>query len=144
MPVGRFTISAANLQHSGYGMEAVSKAKINVTGLHAALDASRKGQGLSWRQLAAKIGVSPSLLSRLGNGYRPDADGFVTLVRWLNMPAEQFIEEDGEAVGDQPALVAQLAPLLRARQDLAPEDVEYLESIIEATVRRTRAARATQ
>ena len=35
--------------------------------------------------------MSPSLLSRLGNDLRPDADGFATLVRWLNMPAEQFM-----------------------------------------------------
>ena len=40
-----------------------------------------------------------------------------------------------------PELVTQLAPLLRARQDLEPEDVTYLEDVIRATVRRARAQR---
>nr|WP_312638956.1 helix-turn-helix domain-containing protein [Rhodococcus qingshengii] len=123
----------------------MSKSKIDVTALFAAVDGVRKQRGQSMRQLAKEIGVSPSLLSRLGNGYRPDADGFVTLVRWLGMPAEQFVEGDDSAADrNEPELVAQLAPLLRARKDLAAEDVQYLEDIIEATVRRTRAARIDQ
>ena len=123
----------------------MSKSKIDVTALFAAVDGVRKQRGQSMRQLAKEIGVSPSLLSRLGNGYRPDADGFVTLVRWLGMPAEQFVEGDDSAADrKEPELVAQLAPLLRARKDLAAEDVQYLEDIIEATVRRTRAARIDQ
>ncbi len=117
--------------------------KIDVQGLYAALDAERTTRGLSWRQLAKDIGVSPSLLSRLGNDLRPDADGFATLVRWLNMPAESFmidIESD-RAAQPEPDLVTQLAPLLRARQDLDKRDVAYLEEVIRATVKHARAAR---
>src|SRR5690349_1327820 len=107
----------------------MTKTKIDVQGLHAALDAERTARGWSWRQLAKDIGVSPSLLSRLGNELRPDADGFVTLVRWLNMPAEQFmLDSDGvRGAHPEPDLVTQLAPLLRARQDLDKRDVAYLE-----------------
>src|ERR1700761_1970030 len=98
----------------------MTRTRIDVQGLYAALDAERTTRGLSWRQLAKEIGVSPSLLSRLGNDLRPDADGFATLVRWLNMPAEQFMIDTGERPVNQaePDLVTQLAPLLRARQDL--------------------------
>lgn len=121
----------------------MTKTKIDVQGLHAALDAERTARGWSWRQLAKEIGVSPSLLSRLGNELRPDADGFATLVRWLNMPAEQFmIDSDSAKVAQpQPDLVTQLAPLLRARQDLDKRDVAYLEDVIRATVRHVQAAR---
>lgn len=117
--------------------------RIDVRGLYAALDAQRKSNGLSWRQLANEAGVSPSLLSRIGNGYRPDADGFATLVRWLNMSAESFmIDTPGlQAERPEPELVAQLAPLLRARSDLDEDDVRYLEDVIEATVRRAKAQR---
>ena len=48
--------------------------KVDVGALYAALDAERDARGVSWRQLAKEIGVSPSMLSRLGNGQRPDAD----------------------------------------------------------------------
>lgn len=121
----------------------MTRTKIDVQGLYAALDAERSARDWSWRQLAKEIGVSPSLLSRLGNELRPDADGFVTLVRWLNMPAEQFMvdaDSDREAV-TEPDLVTQLAPLLRARQDLDKRDVAYLEEVIRATVRHVQAAR---
>jgi transcriptional regulator with XRE-family HTH domain len=122
----------------------MSRTKIDVQGLYAALDAERAAHDWSWRQLAKEIGVSPSLLSRLGNELRPDADGFATLVRWLNMPAEQFMV-DAEVAGEvrsEPDLVTQLAPLLRARQDLDKRDVAYLEEVIRATVRHVQAGRA--
>jgi transcriptional regulator with XRE-family HTH domain len=121
----------------------MTRTKIDVRGLHAALDAERTARGLSWRQLAKEIGVSPSLLSRLSNDQRPDADGFATLVRWLNMPAEEFmIDVEGDR-GPQPEpdLLTQLAPLLRARQDLDKCDIAYLEEVIRATVRHVQATR---
>lgn len=121
----------------------MTRTKIDVQGLHAALDAERTARNWSWRQLAKEIGVSPSLLSRLGNELRPDADGFATLVRWLNMPAEQFmVDIDGKReTQPEPDLVTQLAPLLRARQDLDKRDVAYLEEVIRATVKHVQATR---
>jgi transcriptional regulator with XRE-family HTH domain len=114
----------------------VARYRIDVEGLHDALDEARKAQGLSWRQLAKEVDVSPSLLSRLGNGYRPDADGFATLVRWLRMPAETFMLGDQENVDRrQPELVTELAPLLRARKDLNATEIVYLEEIIQASVK---------
>jgi transcriptional regulator with XRE-family HTH domain len=119
------------------------RTKIDVQALYAALDAERAARQLSWRQLAKEIGVSPSLLSRLGNDLRPDADGFATLVRWLNMPAEEFMVDldGGRAPQSEPDLVTQLAPLLRARHDLDKRDVTYLEEVIRATVRHVQASR---
>ena len=121
----------------------MTRTKIDVQGLHAALDAERTARGLSWRQLAKEIGVSPSLLSRLSNDQRPDADGFATLVRWLNMPAEEFmVDVEGDrGTQSEPDLLTQLAPLLRARQDLDKRDIAYLEEVIRATVRHVQAAR---
>lgn len=121
----------------------MAKSKINVAALYGALNATREARGLSWRQLAKEIDVSPSLLSRIGNGYRPDADGFVTLVGFLSMTAEDFTDNDAPA-GQEPELVTQLAPLLRARKDLSKADVQYLEEVIQATVRRARAARTEE
>jgi hypothetical protein len=41
----------------------------------------------------------------------------------------------------EPDLVTQLAPLLRARQDLDKRDIAYLEDVIRATVRHVQASR---
>ncbi len=118
----------------------MAKTKIDAIGLQDALDQARIARGLSWRQLAAECGVTPSLLSRLRNGYKPDAEGFMTLVRWLRMPAETFLIERGGA-GAQPELAAELAPLLRARADLDEADVAMLQEVIRATLRRAAAQR---
>lgn len=120
----------------------MAKTTINTGLLYAALDAARQERQLSWRALAGEIGVSPSLLSRLGNGLKPDTDGFATIVAWLRLPAEQFFESEHPAVSreeQEPDLMAQLAPLLRARKDLSETDVKYLQQVINATVERARA-----
>jgi transcriptional regulator with XRE-family HTH domain len=113
---------------------------VNVAALYAALDAARTNKKLSWRQLAAQVGVSPSTMTRLANGHRPDVDAFAALVNWLNAPAESFmIDADNDGAvdrGAEPELLVQLAPLLRARSDLSEEDVAYLEEVIGAAMRR--------
>lgn len=120
----------------------MARTTVSPTLLYSTLDAVRKERGLSWRSLAKEIGVSPSLLSRLGNGLKPDADGFATIVAWLKMPAERFFADESNsaaAVGPEPDLMAQLAPLLRARKDLTKTDVDYLEKVIAAGVDLVRA-----
>lgn len=111
--------------------------------LYDALDAQRLARGMSWRQLAEQAGVSPSLLSRMGNGQRPDLDGFIALVQWLGAPAEEFmVWPEGRTHTDAgPTLEAQLALLLRARDDLSDADREYLLEILGATMRRIKADR---
>lgn len=123
----------------------MAKIMIDTGALYGALNAAREQRGISWRQLAKDIGVSPSLLSRIGNGYKPDADGFVTLVRFLKMKTDDFTPADTDGTAaSEPELVTQLAPLLRARKDLTTADITYLEDVIQATVRRARAARTEE
>jgi transcriptional regulator with XRE-family HTH domain len=115
------------------------RSRVDVSALYAALDAARhsKDKGdLSWRQLAGEVGVSPSTMTRMANGHRPDVDAFAALVRWLGIPAERFMIDDENPQVAEPELLAELAPLLRARRDLNPEDVQYLEELIGAAVRR--------
>lgn len=123
------------------------RTSIDVNTLYAALDAAREVRGMSWRQLAKEIGVSPSTLSRLANDLKPDVNAFAAMVTWLGVPAEKFMIDDDTTVrpGSQELpLVAELAPLLRARRDLRPEDVEHLEQIIGSAVRRFAAERTPQ
>ena len=123
------------------------RTSIDVSTLYAALDAAREVRSMSWRQLANEIGVSPSTLSRLANDLKPDVNAFAAMVTWLGVPAEKFMIDDDTTVrpGSQELpLVAELAPLLRARRDLSPEDVEHLEQIIGSAVRRFAAERTPQ
>lgn len=96
-------------------------------------------------KLAKAIGVSPSLLSRMGQGHRPDLESFAALVQWLGQPAETFMLEPSADTADveQPALEAQLTPLLRARNDLTDEDKQYLEQVVTSAISFIRAKRNT-
>lgn len=114
---------------------------VDVKSLHAALDHSREEKGLSWRQLAKELDVSASTLSRMTNGLKPDVSAFAAMTTWLRMPAESFYRVSPPS-GEEPELVAQLAPLLRARKDLGEKDIEYLEELIGGAVRRFRADRS--
>ncbi|AYC39771.1 helix-turn-helix domain-containing protein [Streptomyces griseorubiginosus] len=118
----------------------MARTRVNVSALYAALDAARTKKELSWRQLAADVGVSPSTMTRMANGNRPDVDAFLALVQWLGISAETFmVDPEGGQRDDraeEPELMAQLAPLLRARSDLGADDVTYLEEVIGAAMRR--------
>ncbi|MEC4016039.1 helix-turn-helix domain-containing protein [Streptomyces sp. H27-D2] len=61
---------------------------LDVPELHRRLDARRTEQGLSWRQLALHLDVSPSTLSRIGDGLRPDVDALVSLLVWLDLDTD--------------------------------------------------------
>ncbi|WP_086667122.1 helix-turn-helix domain-containing protein [Lentzea kentuckyensis] len=124
----------------------MARMTVDVARLHAALDAARESKDMSWRQLAKELGVSPSTMSRLANeDAKPDVNAFAAMVTWLGVPAEKFMvdEDDLSArTGEEPPLLAELAPLLRARSDLQQEDVEYLEDLISSAVRRFATERA--
>lgn len=118
---------------------------VDVASLYAALDAARTSKQLSWRQLAGELDISPSTLSRLANGHTPDTAAFTSMVTWLNIDAGKFIKAAGDPKAhEEPDLVAVLAPLLRARSDLKPADIEHLEQLIGSAVRRFDREKATR
>lgn len=119
----------------------MARARLDVAALHAALDKEREARGLSWRTLAKEVGISPSTLSRMANGQRPDVDAFAALTSWLGVSPETYLVSELSDSSTEPDLMTELAPLLRARSDLRPEDVDYLEELIGAAVRRFRAER---
>jgi transcriptional regulator with XRE-family HTH domain len=109
----------------------MASSKVNVEALYAALDQKRERLEISWRDLAKLVDVSPSTLSRIRNGdARPSVEAFASLTEWLGMSPERFITSDAPV--EEPDLGAQLAPLLRARKDLTPKEVRYLEDVFSA------------
>lgn len=55
----------------------------DVVALFAALDARRESEGLSWRMVADRVGVSASTFTRLGHGQLPAVDSLAALLAWL-------------------------------------------------------------
>ncbi|OKI58021.1 helix-turn-helix domain-containing protein [Micromonospora sp. CB01531] len=123
----------------------MAQTRINVPALYAALDAARRSKNLSWRQLAAEVGCSPSTMTRLANGYRPDADAFMTLTQWLRMPAETFwISDTEDSQDEEPELLAEVGVLLRARKDLGEEEKQHLQNVLEAAMKLHATQRAAR
>lgn len=119
----------------------MSETTIDVDALYAALDQSRQAEGISWRELAGKLGVSPSTFTRMAQGRRPDVDAFATFLRWLAMPAESFMRPTPDQSPEVEPL-AMISSYLRADRNLDPADAEALEDIIKVAYRSLRRGNA--
>src|SRR5690349_2007391 len=100
--------------------------RLDVEVLVRTIDARRKAGNISWREVARKAGVSPSTLTRMQQGKRPDVDTFGALVRWLNVPADNFLTL-GKLCKKQLHPVSAISTLLRGKKELSPEAVEALD-----------------
>lgn len=100
------------------------------------LDAERRSRGLNWKDVAALANVSPSTLTRLGQGRRPDVDSFARLVAWGGFDADQFVTV---ARGTQTGgFLTNLPTYLRSDPHLDDKGVEALEVIIRAAYEQFR------
>jgi transcriptional regulator with XRE-family HTH domain len=60
--------------------------------------AARKPAELSVRQLAQLLDISPSTLTRIRQGKRPDADTLAVLLAWLDVPPGELLSVDDPVV----------------------------------------------
>ena len=106
---------------------------IDVSALHASLDRKRRSEGKAWREVAKTLEISPSTFTRLAQGHRPDVDTFVTLLRWLDAPAQEFAQPEAPVEGrvDEEPMVA-IASFLRSSRKVTKGEAAALQNIIEA------------
>lgn len=71
-------------------MSDTSRQVLDVAALTAAVETVTRHRKISMRDVAAETGLSPSTLTRLAQGQKPDADALVTLLAWLNAEAATF------------------------------------------------------
>lgn len=69
---------------------------IDPESLYVAIDKKRRESRISLRKAADLIGISASSLTRIGQGHRPDVDGFASIVKWLEIPSENFFRQRTE------------------------------------------------
>lgn len=112
------------------GREAVERPAFDVDAFYEALDAERRGRKLNWKAVAELAGVSPSTLTRLGQGRRPDVDSFARLVAWGGFGADEFVHPPRQ----DPAggFLTKLPIYLRSDPNLDDKGVQALETIIRA------------
>lgn len=109
------------------------KREVNVGALFGAIDSKRDAEGLSWRELASKLEISPSVFTRLGQGSRPDVDTFLTLTSWLGVHPDRFAQgTDGEESPLNEETMAVISTFLRADRALKPKSAEAIEAVLRA------------
>ena len=111
----------------------MNKGQINIGLLYRALDAHRAARDLMWHNVAAETGLSPSTLSRMARGQRPNIDGFAACCRWMGMPMDTFARQ--RSPGDTPELETEVAVLLH-RHQVPTEDAEFVLSAVRAVDQR--------
>jgi transcriptional regulator with XRE-family HTH domain len=67
--------------------------RFDARALYQAIDEKRKARGLSWREVAAEIGVGVSTITRTKGGGRMEVDGMLAMVAWLGTSVENFVHE---------------------------------------------------
>lgn len=111
----------------------MDESRLDLEALIAALDSQRQVRRISWRQLGREAEVSPSTLTRMQQGRKPDVDTFGALVRWLGASADDFVARSTKvrrAVAADPFLVA--STLLRGKKKMKPEAVKALQELVRA------------
>src|SRR5262249_846448 len=121
------------------GTKPMPETTVDVDALYAALDAKRQKEGLSWRELAGSLEISPSTLTRMAQGRRPDVDAFATLLRWLGMSADAFMRSTKKK--EEVNAVAMISSYLRADRNIDAKDAEALEDILKAAYRHMKKKR---
>ncbi|MGD0165907.1 MAG: helix-turn-helix transcriptional regulator [Gaiellaceae bacterium] len=106
----------------------MSKRDTNYELVNQRLRLTRKQRGLSLRDVAEEIGVSPSTLSRVERGAAPDLATLNKLIDWLGIDRSAVFHSRPAAPKTVPR---QVEVLLRADKNIDPKTATTLAKIFE-------------
>ena len=95
---------------------------------YAALDDIRRSRGTTWRQVAREAEVSPSSLTRMAKGSRPDIDTVASLAAWAELDPATFFPQAAEK-----SPLSMVAAYIHRDPALTPEAASALERIVRVT-----------
>lgn len=114
-------------------------------GFHAeafyeAIATTVKARHQTWKQVSKETGVSPSTLTRMAQGRRPDAASLAALSAWAGLNPADYVNLRNKPKAAEP-LVA-ISTLLRADPNLKPGAAKALQDIIETVYDQLRKERS--
>jgi transcriptional regulator with XRE-family HTH domain len=107
----------------------MSKTQFDLKGFHRALNEKREEKGYSWKRISDLTGLSPSTLTRMGQGRKPDIDGLVSLASWAKLDLSNFYRAETANRSNRESL-NEIRALLKADAKLKPRDVEILDALL--------------
>lgn len=114
---------------------ATRRGEFDAASFYQALEATRAGRKMSWREVAAAAGVSASTLTRMAQGKRPDVDSLAALASWSGLRVDDFVKTTGAA---QPEPLAMISTYLRSDRNLTKESADALDHLIRAAYDRLK------
>jgi transcriptional regulator with XRE-family HTH domain len=95
---------------------------------YATLDGARRNRALTWRQVARAASVSPSSITRMSQGSRPDIDTIASLAVWAGVDASSFFQTQASTDA-----LTMAAAYIHQDPQLTPEAAAALEQVVRAT-----------
>jgi transcriptional regulator with XRE-family HTH domain len=110
----------------------IERADFDTAAFYLALDATRTSRGLNWKQVAEGAGVSPSMMTRLAQGRRPDVDGLAALIAWSGLNANQFVRLPAGEQLSEPDALSKIAAFVATDSRLSSDSKSAMMGIIAA------------
>lgn len=112
----------------------------NAEAFYDAIATTVKTRHQTWKQVSKETGVSPSTLTRMAQGRRPDAASLAALSAWSGVNPADFVSLRNKPKAAE-SLVA-ISTLLRADSNLNQESAQALQAIIETAYENLRKNRS--
>ena len=100
----------------------------NARAFYEVLSSVVEARSVAWRQVARETGITPSTLTRMGQGRQPDAPSLAALSAWAGLNPADFVGQPTEGARSDPLVVISRA--LRSDPDLQPDAAKALEDIM--------------
>jgi transcriptional regulator with XRE-family HTH domain len=72
--------------------------RVSLRRIAEALEEAQQRSGMSYRDIARMLELSPSTLTRIRQGHRPDADTLAVLMAWLQLSTTDVLARNDPAL----------------------------------------------
>ncbi len=97
-------------------------------GFYRALAATVVARKLRWKQVSIETGVSPTTLTRMAQGRKPDSESLAILATWAGLPVQDFVRTPHKL--RRPETAAKATAIFRADPELDEHAKRALETVV--------------
>jgi len=107
---------------------------------YKALAATVVARNVTWKHVSERTGVSPTTLTRMAQGRKPDAASLAVLATWAGLAVNRFVHLDEHPAGSEP--LAEATAIFRADPSLSPESKDALTTMLTAAYQSFRSKKS--
>ncbi|MBK7614472.1 MAG: hypothetical protein IPJ08_08380 [Burkholderiales bacterium] len=107
-----------------------NKQEFDAAGFYSALERAVRARKVTWKEVGVETGVSPTTLTRMGQGRRPDAASLAALSAWAGINPANYVPCRQATHSEQ--TLERVALLFRQDAQLSDDARQKLEHIVES------------